>query len=82
MGPGYFFFMINDLCPDDACSWKYVDDTSLAEIVPRDSHSEIKMAAAVVDQWSSNNKLQLNADKSKDRHIDFKLAKHHFDGKG
>ena len=36
-------------------------------------------ASAAVEQWSSNNKLQLNADKCKETIIDLKLVKNHFD---
>ena len=56
-----------------------MDDTTVAEIVPRDSHSEIQRASAAVEQWSSNSKLQLNVDKCKETIIGFKLVKHDFD---
>ena len=54
-----------------------MDDTTLAEIVPRDSPSEFQRAcaAAAVEQWSSDNKLQLNADKCEEMVIGFKLVK-------
>ena len=34
LGPWFFILMINDLHPPEADAWKYVDDTTLAEVVP------------------------------------------------
>ena len=39
----------------------------------------MQVAVNTVEQWSTINKLQLNADKSKELIIDFKKVKHHFD---
>jgi hypothetical protein len=33
--------MINDLKPSEGHSWKYVDVTTLAEIIPRNSQNQI-----------------------------------------
>ena len=71
--------MINDLRPSRSDSWKYVDDTTLAEVVSRGGQSGIQAAVNAVEQWSTTNKLQLNADKCKELIIDLKKAKHHFD---
>ena len=57
----------------------YVDDTMLAEVVPRRNQSGMQDAVNAVEQWSTVNKLQLNADKCKELVIDFKKVKHHFD---
>ena len=35
LGPWLFLLMINDLRVADTLTWKYVDDTIIAEIVPR-----------------------------------------------
>jgi len=71
--------MINDLCPPGSDVWKYVDDTTLAEVVPRGCQSGMQATVNAVEQWSIVNKLQLNADKCKELVIDFKKVKHHFD---
>ena len=39
----------------------------------------MQVAVNTVEQWSTINKLQLNADKCKELVIDFKKVKHHFD---
>lgn len=79
LGPWLFILMINDLRPSRSDSWKYVDDTTLAEVVPKGGQSGIQAAVDAVEQWSTANKLQLNANKCKELVIDFKKAKHHFD---
>ena len=71
--------MINDLRIPRVGTWKYVDDTTLAEVVPRGASSQVSHAVAVVEDWSRENKLQLNADKCKELVIDFKTTKHIFD---
>jgi hypothetical protein len=79
LGSWLFLLMINDLNPPDAHSWKYVDDTTLAEVVPRNGQTDIQNAVTEVEKWSNINKLQLNADKCKEMVIDFKKEKHQFD---
>ena len=79
LGPWLFILMINDLRPSGSDVWKYVDDTTLAEVVPRGGQSGMQVAVNAVEQWSTINKLQLNADKCKELVIDFKNVKHHFD---
>ena len=64
--------MINDLCPSDVHTWKYVDDTTLAEVIPKDGESSIQQAVDSVADWSRRNELQLNVDKCKELTIDFK----------
>ena len=78
VGPWLFILMINDLHPSGSDVWKYVDDTTLAEVVPRGGQSGMQVAVNAVEQWSTINKLQLNADKCKELVIDFKKVKHHF----
>jgi hypothetical protein len=68
--------LINDLKPSEGHSWKYVDDTTLAEVVPRNGKNQMQSAVSDVGKWSKNNKLQLNEDKCKEMIIDFKKVKH------
>ncbi|XP_078349221.1 uncharacterized protein LOC144634192 [Oculina patagonica] len=70
--------MINDLSPSDVQTWKYVDDTTLAEVIAKDSESNIQEAVDTVALWSRCNKLQLNVDKCKELTIDFKKIKQSF----
>ena len=78
LGPWLFVLMINDLCPSDVQTWKYVDDTTLAEVIPKDGESSIEEAVDSVADWSHRNKLQLNVDKCKELTIDFKKIKQSF----
>ncbi len=70
--------MINDHQPSDAHCWKYVDDSTFAEAVQRNGFSNMQKAVFNVKRWSTENKLQLNADKCKEMIIDFKKVKHKF----
>ena len=70
--------MINDLRPSDTQTWKYVDDTALADLIPKDGVSHIKSAVDSVVRWSRSNKLQLNLDKCKELTIDFKRIRQSF----
>jgi hypothetical protein len=79
LGPWLFLLMINDLIVPNVSTWKYVDDTTIAETVARGHPSMIQIAADFVDTWSHKNQLQLNADKCKEMIIDFKRFKHTFD---
>ena len=51
--------------------WKYVDDTTTSEIVAKGSESKSQLIANQVIQWSIDNRVQLNNDKSKDLRISF-----------
>jgi hypothetical protein len=37
LGPWLFILMINDLNLTDFQMWKYIDDTTAAEVIPKDS---------------------------------------------
>lgn len=71
--------MIKDLEIPDVLTWKYLDDTTFAEIVPRGAFSEIQEAADKVVDWSKDERMPLNEDKCKEIIIDFKENKHSFD---
>jgi hypothetical protein len=70
--------MINDLNPSETHARKYVDDTTLAEVVLRNGETFIQNAVTDVERWSNVNKLQLNADKCKEMVSDFKRQKQQF----
>ena len=56
-----FILMINDLEICGASKWKFVDDTTTAEIVSKDSTSFVQDAVTDVQEWSMANRLTLNA---------------------
>ena len=72
LGPWLFILMINDLKVSGFHSWKYVDDTTVAEIVPRGESSDIQRAVHAVETWSCDSHMTLSADKCKVMNIDFK----------
>jgi hypothetical protein len=55
--------MINDLHLDDTDLWKYVDDTTTSEIVPKGSNSNIQVATSKVENRSLENKFELDITK-------------------
>ena len=71
--------MINDLRVQNVPTWKYVDDTTIAEVVPRGARSEAQSAVSTVVHWSEQNLMQLNSNKCKELIIDFKKKQHVFD---
>ena len=79
LGPWLFLLMINDSKFATASKWKYVDDTSVAEIVKKEDCSTIQSDAELAQNWSRENKLQLNTEKCKEMIIDFKKEKNSFD---
>ena len=70
--------MINDLRIPQFHTWKYVDDTTVAEIVQHNSPGEAQFAVNFVEAWSKENNMQLNTDKCKVMVIGVKKSKHDF----
>ena len=62
--------MINDL-KADALTWKYVDDTTIAEIIPRNTVGGVQTTVSSVEAWLQANRMELNAEKCKEMIIDF-----------
>ena len=75
--PSLFFLMINDL-KVDALTWKYVDDTTISQTIPRGSLGNAQHAVTAVEDWSRSQLMQLSADKCKEMVIDFKKISHNF----
>ena len=44
-------------------TWRYVDDTTITEVVLRGAQSDIQRAVSAVEDWSLEQSIQLNADK-------------------
>ena len=45
LGPWLFILMINELKLTDITHWKYIDDTAVSEIIPRNGISQIQSGA-------------------------------------
>ena len=65
--------MINDLTSCNALSsmWKFADDTTVSEIVPKSGASVLQDTVHDVLRWSNNNGFKLNSLKCKELRIDF-----------
>ena len=59
--------------------WKYVDDTTLSEKVPKGQQSRAQEAVDYVSNWSLENIFQLNLEKTKELTISFRRSPEHFD---
>ena len=64
LGPWLFLLMINDL-KVDALTWKYVDDSTIAEIKPRNTVGDVQTAVSACEAWLKANRMELNADNCK-----------------
>ena len=71
LGPWLFILMINDLVSHETLLWKYVDDTTVSEVVPKEQTSNVQEIVDRVVDWSKENKFQLNRDKCKELRISF-----------
>ena len=67
--------MINNLDICDFSKWKFVDDSTVAEVVSRDTNSLVQVAVTDVEDWLTANGLSLNAEKCKELRINFKHFK-------
>ena len=79
LGPWLFLFMVNDLSASDSSMCKFVDSTTISDVVSKNHRSLIQSAATIVENWSVDNKLQLNPEKCKELRIDFKRDNQDFD---
>ena len=71
LGPWFFILMINDLRPPHHERWKYNDDATVSEIIYINTHSKIQDTVDCVQNWSVENKMQLDASKCKELVISF-----------
>ena len=63
--------MINDLRTCAVVYWKYVDDTTTSEVVKKHTLSTVQERVNDIEQWSMDNRLQLNSSKCKELRIHF-----------
>ena len=78
LGPWLFLLMINDLAVPNANLWKYVDDTTESEIIPKGAVSNMQESVDLTNNWSTSNNLCLNLDKCKELQISFSKQSSHF----
>ena len=74
IGPWLFLAMINDLRITESTTsnlWKFADDTSLSEVIPKDGVSSLQNNVEEVSKWSKDNNFQLNSGKCKELRINF-----------
>jgi hypothetical protein len=51
--------------------WKFADDSSVSEVIPKDGVSSLPDKVDAVNKWSNDNKFQLNPDKCEGLRINF-----------
>lgn len=56
-----------------------MDDTKVAEFVPRRQPGNIQSGVHAVDNWSCDHEMTLNTDKSQVMNIEFKKNRHAFE---
>ena len=78
LGLWLFLLMINNL-DTNAQHWKYVDDTTVSEVVVKGREIHVQAIADSVIEWSHENRVQLNADKCKELRISFAKEQRVFD---
>ena len=71
LGPYLFLIIINIVEVHESSLWKFVDDTTAAEIVAKGQLSSAQAIADKVVGRSNRNRLQLNPDKCKELRISF-----------
>ena len=64
LGPVLWLIYINDLQVPDYKTVKYADDTSFYLAVNKNSEQSVASAIEDTSQWSDNNHMILNADKT------------------
>ena len=70
-GPILFLVMVNDLNTLQSDSWKYVDDLTISEIIPKYSHSNMQHELDHISNWCDLNYMKLNPKKCKELRVNF-----------
>ena len=78
LGPWLYLIMINDL-DTTADMWKYVDDTSISELVEKGHASNIQNVVSDLSRQSISEGFELNESKCKELRISFARRKPEFD---
>lgn len=70
LGPLLFLIMVNDLVVSDNAV-KYVDDTTLWEIIPKDTQSCLPSIVSECSDWALVNNMKINPSKTKELRVSF-----------
>ena len=76
LGPLLFLIMINNFKPTNNII-KFVDDSSIYEIVQHNARSNLDRILSKADEWVERNNMELNGKKTKELRITF--SNHNFD---
>ena len=76
--PWLFLLVINDLWSPQVQTWKYIDDTTISEVMPKCSTTNIHDAVDNIQTWSTTDRLQLNVAKYKELVISFSKTVNNF----
>ena len=60
LGPTLFLIMVNDLAIYHERRWKYIDDTSMSEIINKGEKGEIQSLIDEMNTWCTENDMKLN----------------------
>lgn len=74
IGPWLFLAAINDLrvSSPQIQMWKFADDTTVSEVIPKGQPSKIQQSMDEISLWSTNNLFQINGTKCKELTITFR----------
>ena len=73
-----YLLMINDLDANGISLWKYADDLTITEVVPKGLTSDMQTTVNSIHSQSVNLKFTMNEDKCKEMKIQFSSAERHF----
>lgn len=79
LGPWLFLLMVNELHALGLDIWKFVDDITVLEVVPKGDHSHVKDAIDSLSVQSLSNDFELNEAKCKELRICFSKSPPNFD---
>ena len=73
LGPILFLIMVNDLVVDHDRRWKFVDDTSVSEVINKNEMGKMQCLVNDINTWCMKNEMKLNQTKCNDMIISFAL---------
>ena len=71
LAPMLFAVMVNELVNNWSLRAKFVDDLTIMEVIPRNSPSIMRHVVSDVQEFASNNNMQLNPVKCKEKRVSF-----------
>ena len=74
LGPILFLVMVNDLTTLQSDRWKYVDDLTISEVIPKHSQSNMQHELDYISNWCEGNYMKLNPKKCKELRVHFQRA--------